>query len=60
MLSVHVTVAHSKRGHLVKETQEYIAYCMFQHYKKHPGVPIVILFGSTDAKASVKPKRNQI
>ena len=52
MLSVHLRVARSKRGHLVEETQEYIAYHMFQHYKQHPGVPIVILFVFIDADAS--------
>ena len=52
MLSVHMKVARSKRGHLVKEGQEYIAYHMFQHYKQHPGVPIVILFDFIDAGVS--------
>ena len=45
-------VNRNKRGHLVEQAKEFIAYHIFQHYKDNPGQQITIIFDFFDSSVS--------
>ena len=51
-LAVHMKVNRNKRGHLVEEAKEFIAFHIFQHYKDNPAQQITILFDFFDSSVS--------
>ena len=50
--SGHFQVRKQKKGYLVEEGRQFIAYKFNQHYMKSPGQPIVALFDFSDAGVS--------
>lgn len=48
----HFQVRKQKKGYLVEEGRQFIAYKFNQHYMKSPGQPIVALFDFSDAGVS--------
>lgn len=49
---VHFRVCKQKNGHKLKETKQYIAYYLNQHYRESPEEQLITFFDMTDAVVS--------